>query len=382
MPGGLATGERTAAELRAARSELEEIAGRRRLAVEPPPLPGPLALALSAADQAWIHQLRAKTPEEWTGAERRRLEALVDRCGGDLAGLSARGEQIDADTLLRRAPDLLQGAVVATLQGRLALLHGDEGTALSGIEVRSSLAKRLYFQPGFLGPLLANAIQRLVLDDVQQLAERSATAPGTLRRLEDLLIGWQTDLPDAAAVVAREGLEILSRMDGSRQASALTGSDSAGRRPELRVARAFLGLAQVCREKSCRRATVTLAERRNDDEPRHVVADLVGPNLLAGAEKLDDTQEIARTARIAVGLRIEAPDLGGYPADASRLSPPLQAALGDLDDLSYELHGAAGARLVLDLGAASETVPGPARDEILRLLTWDLPALPAAAVAR
>lgn len=370
--GGLSDADRAAAELRAARAELEGVVGEHWLALEPPLLPGPLGIGLSADEQAFDFRLLHQPPEAWSGAERRRLRGLLDRYAGALAGLRARGKRPAGDGLLTGALDLLRGAGLETLQDRLALLEGDEAACLAGIEARADLAERLYLQPGTLGPILAVAVQRLVLEDVHRLAERRATSRDALERLENLLLAW-LELPDAGAIVARQGLDLLDRMERSGRKRELGAEDLATPRLQASVARGFLALARACRERGCRRAAAVLSRRGPEDRGERVIADLLIPNILAGIERIDTLGEIARAARIATGLRIEASDLGGYPTDGKRLSPSLQAALADLSTLAYQPHGPAGARLTLLLQGAADVWAGPAAEEIPALLTWDLP---------
>ncbi len=371
---GLGDSQRAEAELREARSELEEIAGR-FLDSEAPPLPGPLGLGLSPDEQAFDFRLRREPPEEWSALQRLRLQRLLDRHGAALAGLAARGERVDTDGLISRAAELLRGAVLQSLQDRLALLHGDETACLAGLEVRSRLAERLYLQGGIVGPLLANAVQLLVLEDVHRLTERAATPPAALERLEGLLLDWQLDLPGPAAVFARDSLERLDRMEASTRQEELGAQGPAAARFLAPVAGDSADLARLCRDEGCRRGMEILAARRKNGDRYRVIADLALPNQLSVLERLDGLAELTRVARIALGLRIEAPDLGGYAEDTRLLSAPLQAALADLDGLAYEPHGPAGARLSLDLDRASAIWSGPAAKQVPLLSTWHLPPL-------
>ena len=382
-PGaGLSETDRAADALRDARSELEKIAGDRWLAAEAPPLPGPLGLGLTPDEQTFDLRLSHEAPETWSARERRRLQAVLDRHGAALAGLAARGTRVEPGGFPARVLELLRAATLQSLRDRLALLHGEETACLAGLEVRSGLAERLYPQDVILGPLLANALQLQVLEDVHRLAERSATNLETLEHLEGLVLEWQLELPDAAAVAARQGLQILEPKEPPDPERELGAKDPARFLFDAQIARDFVTLAHACRETACEAAAAIFAKRRAAREPSRIPADFLMPNILHGIRRIDAVSRITGAARIALGLRIEAPDLGGYPADPQRLSAPLQAALADLAGLAYEPHGHKGAHLELGLEGAADLASGPAGDRIPPLLAWDLPPVPSPEIDR
>ena len=378
----LSAADRAADALRDARSELEKIAGERWLSAEAPPLPGPLGLGLTPDEQTFDLRLSHEVPETWSARERRRLQRLLDRHGAALAGLAAQGERVEKEDFLAHAPELLRAATLESLQNRLALLRGDEAACLAGLDGRADLAERLYLQPGIVGPLLGGAVQLAVLEDVHRLAERGATSQPALERIEALLLRWRLELPDAAAVAARQGLEILEPRKPPDPERELGAKDPARFLFRAQIARDFVTLAHACRETGCQAAAAIVAERQNAHEAWRIPADLLMPNILHGIRRIDAVGRITRAARVALGLRVEAPELGGYPADTSLLSAPLQAALSDLAGLVYEPHGHEGAHLELDLEGAADLAAGPAGDRISPLLAWDLPPVPSPEIDR
>lgn len=190
---------------------------------------------------------------------------------------------------------------------------------------------------------------------------------------ELVLNGLGGEEPDAAAVLAREGLFTLEQSE--ERSGRLGGEDPEAALLMAPVAQDFALLARRCREEGCRAAVEALRRQREerDSNPYRVIADLLIPNLIHTAEKVDALSSLASLAESAVALRLEAEESGRYPAEAPEL-PALSSAGGrEPAGWSYERRPGGGVRLRLaDEGLVSPW-PEPRRAEVLDLLVWELP---------
>jgi hypothetical protein len=365
-------------ELERAIGELEEIAGRRALRQEPPPLPELPPLDLSPEETVRIARLDEADLAGWTPEEREALATCLARNADALAALGARGEVPDGLLDGGRMLHLLGTARLRAVGDRLAYLEGREGEMLSGLETRLDLARRLALQPGAFGSIIGEAVYLAALPDVRRVATRPETSRATLEHLDALLGQRQADVPDPAAILAREA---LGWVDAERRPvevddGALAGDDPYEALFTAPLARDAADLARRCRELGCREAVAAL-ERRDPDDPYGVIANMFLPNFLDMLKRLEGSAELTRLARTAVVLRLEALETGAYPEELTGVALDLGLSPEEAAEMVYERlaegPGGAGARLRM----ASERVVADAqeqrREAIRPLLTWDLP---------
>lgn len=356
-------------ELADARRGLERLVGEELLSGEVPPLPA-IALVLAADEAAEVKRLVEADPGIWTVEEADWARALAEREAAALAALREPGEQREAAALPTAALDLLPAARLAALVDRAALAAGEESVFLAGLEARLHLARRLYHQDGLVGPLLGRMLVEHALGDAQLAAGRPATSEAALGRLDGLLLGFQAAIPDAAAVVAAEGLRAIAAGEEAARAGG-----EAGGAPVLLAPYAveLLELARACRRGGCREALELAGnpEARPED-PYRVVAHLMLPNLLDVVRKVELTAHLAEGARQAVALRLAAPERGGYPAalPGELVGPYAPPGWREPD---YRLAPAGGAVLSLPLEDDLEPLPADLRAPLERLLRWELP---------
>lgn len=372
-------------ELDRAIDELEEIAGHRLLRRDPPPLPELPPLDLSREEGELVRELSETDPAGWTPEQREGVAAVMARHVDVLAAAGARGEVPDGPLDPGRLLRLLTATRLMAFGDRLAHLEGREGEMLSGIETRLDLARRLALQPGALGSLIGNAIFLMTLPDVRRVATRPETPRATLERLDALLGQRQAEVPDPAAVFAREA---LSWVDPEYRlievdAGSLAGDDPLEALVSAPMARDAAELARRCRELGCREAIASLPPPEPDADPYGVIADMMMPNMVYMLNKLQGSGELTRLARVAVALRLEALETGAYPDELTSVALDLGLSPEEAEEMVYEPRRATpdgreglGARLRL----ASERVVTNAHEqhrEALRpLLTWDLPPVP------
>lgn len=366
-------------ELARAIADLEEIAGRKLLRGDPPPLPELPELGLSAEARALTAHLHETDPAEWTPAERERLTALLAGQAGVLSSVGARGEVLDGPLLPEGSRRLLQAAKLVALRDRLALLEGREAEVLSGLESRLDLALRMSLQPGAVGPLLGNAVFLLTVPDLQRMATRPETSSATLERLDALLGRWRAELPDAAAVLARDVLDLVDpeRRTAKVDEGQVAGDDPAEPLFMAPLARVTAGLAGGCREIGCRAAVAALDRPDPDGEGYEVIATMMIPNYVDMLRKLEGSGELARLARTAVALRLEALEAGAYPDELEGVALSLGLSPEQADEMAYERRpDGEGARLRLASDRLVTDAPERRRAALRPLLAWDLPAVP------
>ena len=381
-----------ARELADARDELEEIAGGEVLEDDVPSLPsaeGIEALGAWREHRELLDRLQLVPPEEWSERDREAVDGLVAfdlACRAVLSG-GADGDHAAADDGDGGADDdvegrmatlltLMNGARVIALGDRLALLRGDETSAVEGIALRLDLAERLSLQHGLAEPLIGSAIRQITLRDVHLLVERAETSGETLARLDDLLFRPHLEVPDSAAIVAREGLRMS---DPERRPPGVAVPEEGARAFFLApVARQFVIMARTCRERGCAAVAEALADERarvaeeEDDARQRIVADLVMPNIVDMTRKLERGSELTELARAAVALRFEALEQGAYPATPDRVLEGLAVEAGALDGLRYAIRPDGGVSLSLEADEDLESSPEPRRRLLTELLAWEL----------
>ncbi len=367
-PPNLTEAER---ELREGRRALEEIVGSELLRAEPPALPDVPELGLSESQSTLLRRLAEARPESWTPEDRAGIEELAPVALELRSGLSADGEVVAVEDLATVGPDLLRAARTLAVFDRLALLDGDEAAFVDGLELRLDLAAGLQLQRGAVGALLGAAILRPVLEDVQRAARRPETLAASLARLEALLLRWRDRVPDAAAVLAREGLLSLDMAED--QPGALGVPDPAGPLLMAPVAHGFALLAEGCREEGCRNTVEGYREGwEAAGDPYRVIADMLIPNLLDMVRKVEALTALTDLAAAALALRLEAAESGRYPASPRELSG-VPAARREAGALGYETTAEGGVRLGLTPDAILSAWPQGRRDELRGLLSWELP---------
>lgn len=359
-----------------ARWELEEIVGPRLLGLDPPPLPEVPPSRLSAEEKSLQARLLDAEPGEWPPGERERLGELLAREGATLAAAGSRGEAVAQSELVSRVFPLLEASRLLALRDRLAFAEGREAELLGGLELRLDLATRLWLQPGLLGSILGTAIHRRVLQDLHALAVRPATSRAGLVRLEALLFRWQLEVPDPAAVIAREGLLMISPDRGAATRGELL-PDEAGDAVFLApLAQALAELARRCRDQGCRAAAAAIERGLLEHEdPFRVIADLMIPNQLHGLRKLVGARELTRLAQLALALRLDALERGSYAADLDGIASGLGLTPDEVAELVYERRPGGGARLRLASDQVVTDAPEAHQEQLRLLLTWDLPPI-------
>ncbi len=390
--GALPDFEAAERKLAEAREELEEIAGPELLRADAPPVPllteEDVGLSKEEADRA--KRLLGVDPEEWSAADREWVDGVV-ALGPRLRGaLGAEGDEVaGSQDLAGHLVPILQATRVVALADRVALLEGEAARFVDGLELRQSVAERLFLQPPLLGPLFGNTVHVETLRDVRWAVGRRETSAETLERLDALLARWQLAVPDPAAVVALEGLSTLASADD------LPGELGAGEeaaKPLLLgpMARDFADLARLCREESCAAGSELVVRRmKESDDPFRAVADMMMPNMFSFAVKLDGGATLTEVARAALALRLEALETGRYPVALDALPPVLAAARGAVEGLEYEppgrtrpgagaATGAGGARLRLTRDDVLSGWSESGRAGLEPLLVWELPSPPAA----
>ena len=362
-------------ELERARAELEEIAGPRLVDEDPPPLPELPPDDLSTDQKSFVDRLVDTPPEDWTAGERERLAELLAGKAPRLSAVASAGEAVSLDQLVSRAIPLLRASHLLALRDRLALAEGREGELADGLAARLDRARRLWLQPGVLGALVGRTIHLRALQDVQAVAQRHGASRSVFERLEAELFRWHLEVPDPAAVVAREGLLVTDPAGAAAAAGELVPDEAGHALFAAPVARDVVQLARRCREESCRAAVEAIKEGLGEDEddPYRVIADMMIPNLLGGIRKLTGSRELTRIARAAVALRLEALELGHYPEDLERIASQLGLAPDEADALDYERRpdGGATVRFASDR-IVSETIHRR-RELVARLVAWNLP---------
>lgn len=368
VPPDLTEAER---ELRAGRRALEEIVGPELLWAETPALPEVPELGLSESQSTLIRRLAETPPESWTPEDRAGIEELAPVALELRSGLSAGGEVVAVEDLATVGLDLLGAARTLAVFDRLALLDGDEAAFVDGLELRLALAAGLQLQRGAVGALVGGAILRPVLEDVQRAVRRPDSPAASLVRLEALLLRWRDRVPDAAAVLAREGLLSLDMAED--QPGELGVPDPAGPLLMAPVAHDFALLAEGCREEGCRNAVEEYREGwQAGADPYRVIADILIPNLLDMVRKVEALTALTDLAAAALALRLEAAESGKYPASPQEL-PAVLAAGQEAGAWSYETTPEGSVRLGLTPDAILPAWPEGRRDELRGLLTWELP---------
>ena len=359
-----------------ARWELEEIVGPRLLSLDPPPLPEVPPARLSAEEKSLTARLLDAEPGEWRAGERERLGELLAREGATLAAAGSRGEAVAQSELASRVFPLLEISRLLALRDRLAFAEGREAELLGGLEVRLDLATRLWLQPGLLGSILGMAIHRQALQDVHALAVRPATSRAGLERLEALLFRWRLEVPDPAAVVAREGLLMIFPDRGAATGGELLPDEAGEAVFSAPLAQDVAELARRCRDQGCRAAAAAIERGPLEHEdPYRVIADLMLPNLLHVLRKLAGARELTHLARLALALRLDALERGGYAPDLDRIASGLGLTPDEAAELVYERRPGGGARLRLVSDQVVTEAPEAHHEQLRPLLTWDLPPL-------
>jgi hypothetical protein len=360
--------------LREGRAALEEIVGAELLEADVPPLPEVPDPGLSQAGVSRVARLADSAPESWTPEDRAWVEGLLPvdlRLRAALRG--TEGEALEPEEVLTQGLGFLKAARLLAVRDRLALMEGDERAFLDGVELRLDLAERLWLQQAVVGALVGGAVFQAALADVQRAVERAETSGSGLARLEALLLRWRLRVPDAAAVLAREGLFTLEQSE--ERSGQAGGNDPEAALLMAPVAQDFALLARRCREEGCHAAVEALQRQREerDSDPYRVIADLLIPNLVNMVEKVETLSGLARLAEAAVALRLEAEEAGRYPA-AEDLPDPLPAPDGsESAGRSYERRPDGGVRLGLADEAVASPWPEPRRAEVLELFVWELP---------
>jgi hypothetical protein len=365
-------------DLERARWELEEIVGPRLLGLDSPPLPEVPPSRLSAEEKSLTARLLDAEPGEWESGERERLGELLAREETRLAAAGSRGEAVAQSELASRVFPLLEASRLLALRDRLAFAEGREAELLAGLEVRLDLATRLWLQPGLLGSILGMAIHRQVLQDVHALAARPATSQAALERLETRLFRWRLEVPEPAAVVAREGLLMISPGRGAARGGELLPDEADYAVFAAPLAQDLAELARRCRDQGCRAAAAAIERGLLEHEdPYRVIADLMLPNLLHVLRKLAGARELAHLAQLALALRLDALERGSYAADLDGIASGLGLTPDEAAELAYERRPGGGARLRLVSDQVVTDAPAAHHEQLRPLLTWDLPPISA-----
>lgn len=359
-------------EVRQARATLEKIVGPKLLRAKPPPLPELLQMKSTGLDRTLLDHLWETPPEDWGTDDRVRLEELTPLDLHLRTAMAAEGEVVVTKELLERATSLLRATRILAVRDRLALLHGEEAVFVDGVELRADLAERLSLQPGAPGPLFGATVFRSVLLDVHRLVHLAATSREVLERLETVLALRRHGAPDAASVVAREGLLILER--GEKSLHPPAEMHRAGDPSLAPVARAFAELAGRCRAEGCQPAVAALRSRwATASDVDRAAEPLLIPNLASVVERLEADSVLTELAWTAVMLRLEALTLGTYPAGLDPLTTQLAAGGRSAAGWVYERRPGGGARLSLATDGLVFLWPEHQQDELRRLLEWELP---------
>lgn len=366
-------------EMERAVADLREIAGPAWRRGEPPKLPRYPDLGTSQEEEAWLHRLRERPPEEWSSRDRGLLAELLAH---DLPLLSAAELADDvAHPAKTVAPslDLLDAALRFALRDRLAVLDGDEAAAATGLEERVDLAERLALQGGLFGPLISTAIHGQVLQDVRWMVERPETPEAVLERLDAMLLRWRLEVPDPGTVMALDGLEAHAQYNELARVIEPGGSGAEMAVFAAPSLRHYVTVARLCREHGCRRGIEIYRQRDVEElDPYEAISHLLMPNILNGLEKLEAFEELTALAATAVVLRLEALELGSYPPDLDRVPPPPAVDPAHLDAMVYTRPPSpgVGARLESSSDRLLEAWPEARREDKARLLTWKLPPVP------
>lgn len=367
-------------DLERARWELEEIVGPRLLHLDPPPLPEVPPLGLSAEEKSLMARLLEAEPGAWRAGDRALLRELLAREEATLAAAGARGEAVAGGELASRVLSLLQGSRLLALHDRLAFVEGREMELVAGLEARLDLATRLWLQPGVLGPLVGMAIHRQALQDLRALVVSPTASRAALERLEALLFRWRLEVPDPAAVVAREGLLMISPGRGAATVGELLPDEAGEAVFAAPLAQDLAELARRCREDGCRAAVATVERGLLEHEdPYRMIADLMLPNLLDTLRKLAGARELAHLAQAAVALRLDALEGGSYVADLDRIASGLGLAPDEAAELAYERRPGGDARLRLLSDHVVTDAPESHHERLSPLLIWELPPVSAPA---
>lgn len=361
-------------DLERARWELEEIVGSRLLHLDPPPLPDVPPPRLSAEERSLADRLLDAEPGEWRAGDRARVAELVAREEATLAAAGSRGEAVGSSELASRGLSLLQGSRLLALRDRLAFAEGREMELVAGLEARLDLAARLWLQPGVLGSILGTAIHRQALQDARVLTVRPGTSRAVLERLEALLFRWRLEVPDPAAVLAREGLLMISPERGAVPGGELLPDEAGEAVFSAPLAQDLAELARRCRAQGCRAAAEAIEQGMLQEEnPYRVIADLMLPNLLYALKKLAGARELTHLAQAAVALRLDALERGSYAAKLDSVAAGLGLGPDEAAELVYERRPGGGARLRLASDRVVTDAPEPRPGGLRPLLTWDLP---------
>jgi len=389
-PGGLLPDVRGAErELIRARDELEEIAGDRRDAVPALPVLDAEELSLIEREKVRVDRLFEVDPEMWTEEDRLWVQELLpfaltlraalatgEEGEGKVQGeqeVEEGGEVAGAEELGRRSLVLLRAMKIVALGDRLADLDGDLSTFLDGVEVRSRLAERFFLQPGFIGCAIGSAIHQGVLQDLRRVVGRPLVPREALDRIDLDLLLWQQAVPDPAEVVAIEGLSNLERAEHLPGQLGGVG-DAAAALFVAPMARDFADLARICRETGCAGGAAFLDRRREEgDDPFRVISDMMMPDILSLTTRLDGVARLTKVARLAIALRLEGLEMGGYPVAPEELPVVLVARLDEIEGLEYEwLDGRV--RLKLPSKELLSQWPEARREWLESLFVWELPA--------
>lgn len=329
-------------------------------------------IELTQLDRTLLDHLWETPAEDWGTDDRARLEALAALDLQLRATIGAEGEVLEAQELLAQASDLFQAFRLLALRDRLAFLQGEEAVFLDGLELRTELGERLSLQPQAIGPLFGSTVFRSVLLDAHRLVRLVETSRPTLERLETVLYLKRHRVPDAAAVIAREGLLILGGGEESRKPP--TETDPARDISLAPIGRAFAELATRCRDEGCNPAVAALRARRATASDGARGADeLLIPNLVRIVQRLEADSALTNLAWTAVMLRLDALTFGTYPTGLDQLTTELAAGGRDAAGWVYERWPGGGARLGLSSDGLVSLWPERQQDELRYLLEWELP---------
>lgn len=372
-------------ELAGARRELQEIAGSDLFRKEAPPLPGLRVedtLALLEEEMARVDRLLEAGPEDWTSRDREWVASLLPVDLALRVALAGGGEGEDREPdegegtagpeeLAARTLAPLRATRVVALGDRLALLDGDFSAFLDGVELREWVAERYLMQPGLVGSGLGSGMHLEALRDLRVLVARPEVPHEALDRVNVHLLRWRQVVPSPAVVAATEGLSILDR--GEDLPGELGGvGDAAVALFLAPLARDLADLARICRETGCAAAAAFLDRRREDSDDRfRVIAQMMTPDVLGLVLRLEVVATLTEVARVAVGLRLEALDAGGYPSTEG-LPGSVAVELDAIEGLGYE-RVAGGARLRFDSEELLSRWPETLRARLEPLLVWELP---------
>jgi len=129
-------------------------------------------------------------------------------------------------------------------------------------------------------------------------------------------------------------------------------------------------------ERELARARHELEEIAGDQGEEAPALPVLPRRLLGLTARLDAVARLTAVARVAVGLRLEALEMGGYPSTPEELPAILAARLDEIEGLEYEwLDGRV--RLRLPSKEVLSQWPEARRAWLEPLFLWELPELAA-----